>query len=148
MKCLSVSQPFADLIVTGQKKIDLRGWNTKHRGDILIHAPIKIMKNQCKRFGIKSPVTGAIVGRACITDVKLYNDTHEIREDFRLHLAQENLERKRYGFVLSNPYKFASPIPKKGQLGLFEVPAPSITSDAIISDIMDENHRYRFVGHH
>ncbi|MEK6867048.1 MAG: ASCH domain-containing protein, partial [Thermoproteota archaeon] len=27
MKCLSVSQPFADLIISGKKTIELRNWN-------------------------------------------------------------------------------------------------------------------------
>jgi len=47
MKCLSVSQPYADLIVKGKKTIELRTWNTKFRGEFLVHAPLKIKKNVC-----------------------------------------------------------------------------------------------------
>ena len=32
MKCLSLKQPFADLLVLGEKTIELRKWNTKFRG--------------------------------------------------------------------------------------------------------------------
>ena len=42
MKCLSVCQPFADLIIQGKKTIELRKWNTKFRGEFLIHASKKI----------------------------------------------------------------------------------------------------------
>ena len=42
MKCLSVSQPFADLIILGKKTIELRKWNTNFRGELLIHSPLKI----------------------------------------------------------------------------------------------------------
>ena len=40
MKCLSVRQPFATLIVTGHKKIETRRWVTGHRGRLLIHASL------------------------------------------------------------------------------------------------------------
>ena len=52
MKCLSVSQPYADLIVKGKKTIELRKWNTKFRGEFLIHAPLKIRKNACNSLKI------------------------------------------------------------------------------------------------
>jgi predicted transcriptional regulator len=32
MKCLSVRQPFAELILSGRKMIELRSWNTNSRG--------------------------------------------------------------------------------------------------------------------
>jgi hypothetical protein len=38
MKCLSLKQPFAELLVSGKKPIELRKWNTKFRGKFLIHA--------------------------------------------------------------------------------------------------------------
>jgi len=31
MKCLSLKQPFADLLALGEKTIELRKWNTKFR---------------------------------------------------------------------------------------------------------------------
>ena len=37
MKCLSLKQPFADLLALGEKTIELRKWNTKLRGEFLIH---------------------------------------------------------------------------------------------------------------
>ena len=65
MKCLSISQPFADLIVKGKKTIELRSWNTNFRGEFLIHAPIKIRKDDYKRLKIKTKLsTGAIIGKA------------------------------------------------------------------------------------
>ena len=74
MKCLSVSQPFADLIISGKKIIELRNWNTNFRGEILIHAPRKIRIEDCKRLKInKKLTTGAIIGKAEIYEVKKYN---------------------------------------------------------------------------
>ena len=38
MKCLSLKQPFAELLISGKKTVELRKWNTKFRGKFLIHA--------------------------------------------------------------------------------------------------------------
>lgn len=38
MKVLSILQPWASLVVHGHKKIETRSWNTKYRGELLIHA--------------------------------------------------------------------------------------------------------------
>ncbi len=38
MKVLSLKQPFAELILSGKKTIELRKWNTKFRGEFLIHS--------------------------------------------------------------------------------------------------------------
>ena len=46
MKCLSICQPFAELIIQNKKTIELRTWNTKIRGEFLVHAPIKIRKEE------------------------------------------------------------------------------------------------------
>ena len=82
MKCLSVSQPFADLIITGKKTIELRKWNTNFRGEFLIHAPLKVRTKDCKRLKInKKFVTGTIVGKAEIYGVKNYSSIKEIKAD-------------------------------------------------------------------
>jgi hypothetical protein len=38
MKALSVKQPWASLIATGRKTVELRSWSTTHRGPLLICA--------------------------------------------------------------------------------------------------------------
>ena len=50
MKCLSLKQPFADLLALGEKTVELRKWNTKFRGKFLIHASKNIDKEACERF--------------------------------------------------------------------------------------------------
>ena len=72
MKCLSIAQPFAHLVVTGRKKIELRTWNTRFRGPFLVHAPLKVRAADMRRLGVPEQPTGAIVGRAEISDVRTY----------------------------------------------------------------------------
>ena len=151
MKCLSVSQPFADLIISGKKTIELRKWNTNFRGEFLIHSPIKVRFNDCKRLKIsKKPVTGAIIGKAEIIDVKKYNSKSEVKADFKKHLASSDFLNRKYGFILKNPKSFRIPIPYKGKLGFFDVKLPKtkIKTNELTMDLIDEEQRYRLVGHH
>ncbi len=151
MKCLSVSQPFADLIISGKKIIELRKWGTNFRGEFLIHAPIKIRLDDCRRLKIKGRlVTGAIIGKAEIYDVKQYNSIKEIKKDQKLHFSSKNFQGKTFGFLLKNVKALRVPIPYKGQLGFFEInlPKTKIKNKEIISDIIDEEYRYQWIGHH
>ena len=149
LKCLSVSQPFADLIISGKKIIELRNWNTNFRGEFLIHAPIKIRTEDCKRLKInKKLVTGAIIGKAELYEVKKYNSIKEIKTDQKFHLASKNFHDRTYGFMLKNSKSLRIPIPYKGQLGFFEIDLPKTKNKEIVTDIIDEEYRYQWIGHH
>lgn len=151
MKCLSISQPFADLIVSGKKTIELRKWNTNFRGEFLIHAPIKIRIEDCKRLKItKKLVTGVIIGKADLYDVKKYNSSKEVKNDQKFHFASKNFQDKTFGFKIKNAKPLRIPIPWKGQLGFFDVELSKarIKNKDIVTDIIDEEYRYQWIGHH
>ncbi len=44
MKALSIIQPWASLIATGIKDVENRTWRTNYRGEFLIHASAKHLK--------------------------------------------------------------------------------------------------------
>ncbi len=151
MKCLSVSQPYADLIINGKKTIELRTWNTKFRGEFLIHAPIKVKDSACEKLGIsKSNLrTGVIIGKAEIYDVKSYESIKALNKDYNKHFATEEFLRHKYGFLLRKPQPLRVPIPYKGSLGFFEVKMrvePS--NNDIKSELFDEEYRYQWIGKH
>lgn len=117
MKALSLKQPFAELVVSGKKKIELRKWNTKFRGKFLIHAS-KIPYNKAmKKFGFVDLPLGFIIGRAELVDVKRYKNEKEFKKDKDLHLASNDFGN--YGFILKNPKRLI-PIPAKGKLNFWE----------------------------
>jgi len=117
MKCLSLKQPFAELILQGRKKIELRKWNTKFRGKFLIHAS-KIPDNQeMKEFGFTDLPLGCIVGKAELVDVKKYENDEDFNKDKNLHLAGK--EWGCYGFILAD-IKRIKPIPCNGKLGFWD----------------------------
>ena len=87
MKCLSICQPFAELIIQNKKIVELRKWNTNFRGEFLVHAPIKIRKEEYEKLKIKEKLTtGAIIGKVEIYDVKKYISFKEIQTDKKKHL--------------------------------------------------------------
>ena len=117
----------------------------------MIHAPLKIRTEDCKRLKInKKLVTGAIIGKAEIYEVKKYNSIKEIKAEQKFHLSSKNFCNKTYGFKLKNVKSFKIPIPYKGQLGFFEIEIPKtkIKNKEIVIDIIDEEYRYQWIGHH
>ena len=112
MKCLSICQPFAELIVQGKKTIELRKWNTKFRGEFLVHAAKNVLTEDCKRLKISPEeiVTGAIIGKVNLVDVKKYESDKELNKDKKKHHSVSNNTKNKYGFILENPKKLRVPI--------------------------------------
>ena len=149
MKCLSICQPFAELIIQNKKIIELRKWNTNFRGEFLVHAPIKIRKEEYKKLKIKEKLTtGAIIGKVEIYDVKKYVSFKEIQTDKKKHFSSRTFQEKTFGFMLKNAKPLRIPIPWKGQLGFFNVELPKIKNKKIIIDMIDEEFCYQWIGHH
>jgi len=117
MKALSLKQPFAELILQGKKIIELRNWNTKFRGEFLIHASKKPDEKAMEKFGFENLPCGFIVGKAILIDVKKYKNEEEHKKDNGLHLANEGWGM--FGFILKDVERVKS-IPAKGKLGFWE----------------------------
>jgi predicted transcriptional regulator len=117
MKALSLKQPFAELILQGRKKIELRKWNTKFRGEFFIHASKSSDKKAMKEFGFSELPCGCIVGKARLVDVKKYANEEEHKKDNSLHLASSDWGS--YGFVLENPIRVKE-ISINGKLGFWD----------------------------
>jgi len=117
MKCLSVRQPWAALIVSGLKDVENRSWKPRYRGRLLIHAGagmrVSDLDYLAEKYGIEldrsSLVLGAILGAVDLIDCKK-------KVSSRWHVRGD------IGWYFANPRRLRSPIPYKGQLGLFEVP--------------------------
>jgi len=122
-KCLSLKQPYAELIVSGKKTIELRTWNTKFRGKFLVHASKKINEEACNRLKIDQAklVTGAIIGNANIYDVIFYGSKNSLVKDKDKHFAGSNYDKPRYGFLVNQAKRFDIAIPISGKLGFFNV---------------------------
>ena len=117
MKALSLKQPFAELVVSGKKTIELRNWNTKFRGKFLIHASKIPDSKAMKKLGFEELPVGVIVGEAELIEVKKYENDLEHKKDKNKHLADSSWGK--YGFILKD-IKRIKPIPAKGKLGFWK----------------------------
>lgn len=120
MKALSLKQPWAELVASGKKTIEIRKWNTHFRGEFLIHASKNTNKERETQFGFKDLPTGCIVGKATIIEVKKYLSQEEFEKDAEKHFAKGWWHPKAHGFILKNAQRI-TPKPLKGQLNFFEV---------------------------
>jgi hypothetical protein len=123
MKALSIRQPWAELILQGRKTIELRTWQTNHRGRIAIHAGQTVKEAACAAYGLDpaSLVRGAWVGTVEIVDMMPLDD--QLWEALRdQHLALGAFPGDLVGWRLANPQRLPEPIPMPGHLGLFNIP--------------------------
>jgi hypothetical protein len=93
---------------------------------------------------------GAIVGKATIYDVKIYQTKKEWKADQKYHFADCDFSGSKYGFLLKGAKSFAIPIPYKGRLGFFDVDLKSakIKEDNITYELFDEEFRTHLINHH
>ena len=125
MKCLSLKQPYADLLAFGEKTIELRKWNTRFRGEFLIHASKNIDIQACERLDIDIDklTIGAIIGSAFLYDFKEYSNQEEFNKDKQKHfsIVTKYFEGYKYGLLIRNARLFKKSIPYRGKLRFFEV---------------------------
>ena len=124
MKVLTIKQPWATLIMQGNKRFEFRSWQTKYRGDLLIHAGKGIDKVAMKRLSKYIPKElpyGKILGK-----VKLI-DCIRMSSEFKKLLLKENSDiytessfKENYGWQLTDVEVFENPIEAKGHLSLWE----------------------------
>lgn len=125
MRALTVRQPWAALILHAGKNIENRRRNIigSHRGEIAIHAALTYDEfgfARCGRFA-DHPATrhvGAIVGLVDVIGVHHTTDCTNTRccEPWGERIDGFHIE-------LSSPRPIASPVPCRGFLGLWTVPA-------------------------
>lgn len=148
MKAITVWQPWATLIALRLKRMETRGWPTKHRGPLAIHAAKKIDQEACEREPIKSLLaqhgytadnlpTGAVVAVAQLTEcwnvlgesqvpvpgTMVLNDPTNERMFGLLRDTNEfkfgDFTAGRYAWWLGDVLQLPQPIPAIGRQGLW-----------------------------
>lgn len=125
MKVLSLTEPYATLILNGKKKIETRSWKTSYRGDLYIHASMTKPKNNSKElFNLIENADlnyGNIICKCKLIDC-IYM-TKEYVQDIKTNNYQEYIcgEYKvvRYAWILEDIKPLKIPIKAKGQLGIW-----------------------------
>lgn len=124
MKALTLHQPFAWAVSTGLKRIENRGWDTRYRGPLLIHAGLKMEYEEFDRLDASGYTTpeevhvGAYVAVVELADVITEAPAWD-REPFPF--------RGPYGFVLKHAVALEEPLDARGRLGMWSPSASEIS---------------------
>lgn len=170
MKALSLTQPWASLVVIGAKKIETRSWRTPFRGTLLIHAskgyppearqltlgdPVyheALRKGGMSGLGSLSPPLGAIIGSVDVMDCWGITDKAADLVFGGMMLPPPEPERTfgdyapgRWGWLLCNPIRFTDPIPCVGHLSLWEVPEEVLRRQIYLVDYKTDTALHAFV---
>jgi hypothetical protein len=115
MKALSIKQPWASLIASGRKTIELRTWQTHYRG------PLIVCSSGSPRRGTPFEIGPRGVA-LCVVELESIERASPLHE----RAACSGVNPGEFAWHLSNPRPF-EPLPYKGQLNIFT------PSDALIT---------------
>lgn len=138
LKAISLTQPWAELVARGAKKIETRSWSTTYRGPLAIQAakgwtlddkrllavfPFNEALGKPPIFTTKTMPLGAVVALVDLVDVK------PMTPEFLASVGEPErsfggYSPERFGWILERPRRLATPIPVRGMLGVFELPGP------------------------
>jgi len=120
MKTISIQRPWPEAIFREEKTIECRSWKTDYRGTLAIHVS---QKAWCDNLFDESyyQVKGKIVGTVELINIIEFFGQNTFHYFNDMHLIPMGNWTK-YGWVLENPVRFATPIPYRGKLGLWESP--------------------------
>ena len=128
MKAISIHQPWASLILFGEKRFETRSWHPQCRGRILIHASKTfnhVEQDLCHKEPFKSVLkvhgiefvnqlpTGAIVAVATLTNCHLVDELTEKLSPFERDFG--DFRSGRYAWLLQDVKPLVNPIPYRGR---------------------------------
>ena len=64
VRALTIRQPWPELILRGRKMFEIRGWSTKYRGHLVIHAGAKVDSESAEALGLTGDEVFDITGIA------------------------------------------------------------------------------------
>lgn len=133
MKALSLIQPWATLLLSGQKTFETRSWQTDHRGWILIcsskqwnngyemiasQEPFKQALIQCGFDDPKELPRGFILGAALLAKIHKVGAVRLTKKE----QAFGDFSDRRFAWEFTHRITLDTPAPVHGRLGLFNVP--------------------------
>jgi activating signal cointegrator 1 len=146
VKAITIHQPWASLIALGEKRFETRGWPTKYRGPIAIHAGLSLDRIAFVRAPVRAALlkhgilaiddlpTGRMIATAtledCLQVTRPYGEQSLVNlKGDRTTLLWGGLlpdeyhfgdySDGRYAWSLTNVQTLPEPVPVKGQQGLW-----------------------------
>lgn len=121
---MTIKQPWATLIMQGDKRFEFRSWQTKYRGDLLIHAGKGIDKEAMKRLAKYLPdeiPLGKILGKVTLVNcIKMCPEFKEMLLKENSDIYTKSSFSENFGWQVEDVQVFDEPIEAKGHLSLWE----------------------------
>ncbi len=118
---ISIRQPWAELILSGRKTIEVRSWTTEFRGSIWVHSGIKADPELEQCFGFSELYKGGYLGKVVVEAIIPF-DLHRWELWRDRHLCAGNYVPGLYAWILSSPEKLSLPVRAPGKLKLYYPP--------------------------
>lgn len=124
---LTVRQPWASLLLSGEDWCENRRWHTDHRGPLWIHSSSTVDVAACRAWGIdpESLVTGSILGRVELVEVlplgELRAQQEQLAARWNLNLpVGRPFIQGPWCWIVAHPRALAQPIRTRGALYLWK----------------------------
>jgi len=143
MKALTVLQPWAQLLMVGGKRHEIRTWKTNYRGPLFIHAGLtftQAARARCARAPLRALLAqagihysadlprGALLGTITLEDC-VPTEQFLYTGAAGCDGSMADFQPGRWAWIMSNPQLLEAPFPYRGQLGVFEVPERVVSSE-------------------
>jgi hypothetical protein len=117
---LSVRQPWAELLISGRKSMEIRTWAPDYRGRLWLHAGSKMDPRLERQFGLEGAYKGGFIGSIQLAAVV------PLTSDRWTQWRQHHLDTGQYrddmlAWIMESPRRFHTPVPGSGRLGIFKV---------------------------
>jgi hypothetical protein len=127
MKALTLTQPWATLVMAGRKTYETRAWRTDYRGALAIHAARSMGIEACaaaRAFGLEPEELprGAVLGEVLLADCRPVEEVSVGAQE----RAYGDYSGGRFAWRLFAPCAYEVPIAAGGSLGLWNWDKPSI----------------------
>jgi hypothetical protein len=115
---LSIRQPWAELIISGKKSIEIRSWAPEYRGRLWVHTGLSHDHEIESLFTLTDLFRGGYLGSIRVSAIVPLDATRW--ETWRSrHLDPGPHKSGLYAWIVDLPIRFHSPIPAPGKINLF-----------------------------
>lgn len=115
---LSVRQPWAELILSGKKLIEVRQWKNPYRGLLWLHTGLTSDLAGEQEYNLTNLFKGGFIGIIKLESIKSF-DQKRWQAWRHLHLDRGEYYPGLYAWFITTQYRFEEPIPSPGKLKLF-----------------------------
>ena len=133
MKAITIIEPWATLLVVGEKQYETRDWKCDYRGLMAIHSGMKIISEYYYSLGViecmeNSEVTQGILKRhrGNVIAIATLKDIHSMTDEFINEQTETEQDLGlwkigRYAWEFTDIKPLPKPIPVRGMPGLWNI---------------------------